>query len=361
MLRLKDKKSYQLNPSIDRLTLRLVLPEEQERFNDLLKQHHYLHSAGSAGETLRYVAQIDGQWMGALVGGRILPAEGSRRMDRVGRGATACTIETQNRRLILPWVDLANLASKTLGMCLRVLADHWQEAFGYRPLVAETFVDPQIHRGTCYEASGWTPLGLSAGYGRQREDFYQRHERPKQIWVKPLKANALELLRASGPLPAAQSQALNETDNSHAVCLKVEQMSSLWERFNQIEDFRRKAGLRYRLATVLSMIVLGTTYAPGIQFAGVMCIQNGKTLKGRRPRTDHGQAVTPLIKKKQGRIQRKNTLSWKAWPDRQIATRFHRFAIIQMKLNLPKIDPADSSRKFATIARSITPRVLRAP
>ena len=141
----------------------------------------------------------------------------------------------QNRRfLILPGVDLANLASKTLGMCLRVLADHWQEAFGYRPLVAETFVDPQIHRGTCYEASGWTPLGLSAGYGRQREDFYQRHERPKQIWVKPLKANALELLRASGPLPAAQSQALNETDNSHAVCLKVEQMSSLWERFNQI-------------------------------------------------------------------------------------------------------------------------------
>ena len=48
------------------------------------------------------------------------------------------------------------------------------------------------------------------------------------------------------------------TDNSHAVCLKVEQMTSLWERFHQIEDFRRKAGRRYRLATVLSMLVLGT-------------------------------------------------------------------------------------------------------
>ena len=91
----------------------------------------------------------------------------------------------QNRRfLILPGVKLANLASKTLAMCLRVLADHWEQAFAYRPLVAETFVDPQIHRGTCYKASGWTPLGLSAGYGRQREDFYERHERPKQIWVK---------------------------------------------------------------------------------------------------------------------------------------------------------------------------------
>ncbi len=259
---MKDKKSYQLNPSIDRLTLRLVLPEEQERFNDLLKQHHYLHSAGSAGETLRYVAQIDGQWMGLLLWGaasyRLKDRDEWIGWDGAQRHARLKLVVQNRRFLILPGVDLANLASKTLGMCLRVLADHWQEAFGYRPLVAETFVDPQIHRGTCYEASGWTPLGLSAGYGRQREDFYQRHERPKQIWVKPLKANALELLRASGPLPAAQSQALNETDNSHAVCLKVEQMSSLWERFNQIEDFRRKAGLRYRLATVLSMIVLGT-------------------------------------------------------------------------------------------------------
>ena len=97
-----------------------------------------------------------------------------------------------------------------------------------------------------------------AGYGQQREDFYERHERPKQIWVKTLQANARELLRSPGPLPKAQSQARNENDNSHAVCLKVEQMTSLWERFNRIEDFRRKAGRRYRLATVLSMIVLGT-------------------------------------------------------------------------------------------------------
>ncbi len=46
---MKDKKSYHLTPSIDRLTLRLILPEEQERFNDLLIQHHYLHSAGERG------------------------------------------------------------------------------------------------------------------------------------------------------------------------------------------------------------------------------------------------------------------------------------------------------------------------
>ncbi len=259
---MKDKRSYHLTPSIDRLTLRLILPEEQERFNDLLIQHHYLHSAGSAGETLRYVALIDGQWVCLLLWGaasyRLKDRDGWIGWDGARRHARLKLVVQNRRFLILPGLKLANLASKTLAMCLRVLADHWEQAFAYRPLVAETFVDPQIHRGTCYKASGWTPLGLSAGYGRQREDFYERHERPKQIWVKPLRADALQLLRSPGPLPKAHREALNANDNSHAVCLKVEQMTSLRERFHQIEDFRRKAGRRYRLATVLSMIVLGT-------------------------------------------------------------------------------------------------------
>ncbi len=80
---MKDKKSYHLTPSIDRLTLRLILPEEQERFNDLLIQHHYLHSAGSAGETLRYVALIDGQWVCLLLWG----AASYRLKDRDGGSA----------------------------------------------------------------------------------------------------------------------------------------------------------------------------------------------------------------------------------------------------------------------------------
>ena len=107
---MKDKKSYQLNPSIDRLTLRLVLPEEQERFNDLLKQHHYLHKRTALGPlaistrsilSYPYCGQrrrdpalcgadrraMDGPALVLSIRGRILPAEGSRRMDRVGRGA----------------------------------------------------------------------------------------------------------------------------------------------------------------------------------------------------------------------------------------------------------------------------------
>ena len=44
-------------------------------------------------------------------------------------------------------------ASKTVG----ALPDQWREKYGYEPLVAETFVDPGTHQGTCYKAAGEDP------------------------------------------------------------------------------------------------------------------------------------------------------------------------------------------------------------
>jgi hypothetical protein len=50
----------------------------------------------------------------------------------------------------------------------------------------ESFVDRQLFHGTAYQAAGWTLLGSTAGFGRQAEDFYVRHDRPKQLWVRAL-------------------------------------------------------------------------------------------------------------------------------------------------------------------------------
>jgi hypothetical protein len=44
-----------------RITVRLVLPEERERFDLLLEREHYLHSARLGGQALRYVAELDGE------------------------------------------------------------------------------------------------------------------------------------------------------------------------------------------------------------------------------------------------------------------------------------------------------------
>jgi hypothetical protein len=49
-----------------RVTVRLIAPEERDRFDRLLEQKHYLQSARLGGQSLRYVAEVDGQWMALL-------------------------------------------------------------------------------------------------------------------------------------------------------------------------------------------------------------------------------------------------------------------------------------------------------
>jgi hypothetical protein len=54
-------------PSVDRdLVVRPVLPEERQRFDATLREDHWL-GAGLVGETMRYVALVDGE-RAALVG-----------------------------------------------------------------------------------------------------------------------------------------------------------------------------------------------------------------------------------------------------------------------------------------------------
>ena len=71
--------------------------------------------------------------------------------------------------------------------------------------LAETFSNREVHDGTCYRAAGWLPVGESKGYARHRADFYREHGQPKRLWLKPLQADAKEILCAL-VLPQAQLQ-----------------------------------------------------------------------------------------------------------------------------------------------------------
>jgi len=51
---------------LQKVTFRLILPEERDRFDHLLEQKHYLHSARLGGQSLRYVAEVDGQWLALI-------------------------------------------------------------------------------------------------------------------------------------------------------------------------------------------------------------------------------------------------------------------------------------------------------
>ena len=93
---------------------------------------------------------------------------------------------TNNARfLILPWVHCRNLASRLLSMATRRLAGDWQERYGYRPVLVETFVQIPRFRGTCYRAANWHYLGNTQGRGRLAVG--NKAQLPiKAIWVYPL-------------------------------------------------------------------------------------------------------------------------------------------------------------------------------
>ena len=89
------------------------------------------------------------------------------------------------RFLIFGWVRVKNLASHVLGHTGRRIREDWEERWGYRPVLMETFVDPRRYHGSCYKASNWEYLGKTTGEGLLRKGK-KYTTTPKMIFVKPL-------------------------------------------------------------------------------------------------------------------------------------------------------------------------------
>lgn len=105
--------------------------------------------------------------------------------DKATRSGRLQFIVNNTRFLIFPWVKVKNLASKTLALAAGRIGIDWQERYGYAPVLLETFVDTAHYRGTCYRASNWIDLGLTAGRGRM-DRYNERALSPKRIFVYPL-------------------------------------------------------------------------------------------------------------------------------------------------------------------------------
>ena len=68
------------------------------------------------------------------------------------------------------------------------MVDDWEEAYGARPVLLETFVEQGRYEGTCYRAANWVEVGQTKGRGRM--DRAGRAELPvKTCLVYPLVAD----------------------------------------------------------------------------------------------------------------------------------------------------------------------------
>lgn len=237
------------------LFVRPIRPDERERFDQLLVKHHYLHSAALVGEHLRHVATHRGRWLALLTWAA--PARHLRARDQwIGwsdeqRRRRLALLVSNTRFLILPDCHLPNLASRAMKLCLARLSADWQKAWHHPVVLAESFVDPQLFRGTAYKVSGWVNPGSTAGFARHAADYYVAHDRPKQLWVRELVPKARRKLRAEKlpPLWAA-----TEAKVPPACRDKAKHLGALVAHFGGVFDPRSRKGLRYPLPGLLALI-----------------------------------------------------------------------------------------------------------
>jgi len=81
-----------------------------------------------------------------------------------------------------------------LAKAAKILPRHWQEKYGYRPVLLETFVEKARFQGTCYKAANWIYLGETKGRGKLGQAGKQSVP-IKDLWVYPLEKQFKDLLR----------------------------------------------------------------------------------------------------------------------------------------------------------------------
>ena len=117
-----------------------------------------------------------------------------------------------------------------------------------------TLVGEHLRYAFVYKVSGWSHLGKTAGWKRDADDFYQKHDVPKQIWVRELVKKACVQLRAPH-LPQAWAH-VEETVPVRCTA-KVPEIRSLMESVQaEVPEFRRPQARAYPVAGLLCLMVM---------------------------------------------------------------------------------------------------------
>ena len=245
---------------LKRVTVRLLLEHERPEFDRLLEEQHYVHQSRLVGESLRYVIELDGQWVAlATFSAASLHLKARERWIKWTprqRARRLAMVVNNSRFLVLAERErYPNLASRALGLCLRRLSADWEERWGHPVLVVETFVDESRFRGTGYRACGFAAVGPTAGFTRASRDYYEHHGEPKQLYLRELKPGGRHLLRQSRwPEELAQYEA-----KLAGPCpFQAPSLRRLLDRLAVLKDSRRGHGLQHPQRFVLACAAVST-------------------------------------------------------------------------------------------------------
>jgi hypothetical protein len=181
--------------------------ELSRRWWAMMRSHHPLGAGPLCGAQLRYLIRCEAGVLGGLSfsapAWRLGPRDQWIGWDDATRAGGLGKVVANSRFLILPGVQVPNLASHVLALaCARLRAD-WVARYGVAPVLVETFVDGTRYRGTCYRAANWQHLGQTQGRGRQ-DRGHASAGTSKQIWVYALHARwQRELCAGAATVPVS--------------------------------------------------------------------------------------------------------------------------------------------------------------
>ncbi len=191
-------------------------PEAVAQWNEFVERYHPLGYRHPLGQNLRYfLLDRDQRTLGCLLfdfaAVRLACRDQWLGWQPQAHRKYLHLVVRNARYLLFPWVSVPQLASHALGLAVRQLPHDWQRAHGSRPVLCETYVDPQKHRGTCYLAAGWQYLGLTTG---ARASASQPARTPKQVWVRPLHKQFRSILLDGPPKRTRQKRSPAQADDA---------------------------------------------------------------------------------------------------------------------------------------------------
>jgi hypothetical protein len=191
----------QLGRQAPGLTLQLLSGQEDPDhglWNRLIIREHPLKGAPLVGAQLRYLLRSPEGVLGAFgIGPAAYYLDCRDRWigwDRPARQANLAQVIGLGRFLIRPGVRSRNLASHAYGLLLARVAQDWQERYGVKPVLIETFVDRSTQTGKSLSAANWRRLGQSQGRGRSSPSAQVCPKTTKDVWVFELEARARQAL-----------------------------------------------------------------------------------------------------------------------------------------------------------------------
>ena len=236
------------------LVVRLIEAEELLRWRAHMERFHYLGDGALVGESLRYVAVVDGEWVALLSWAAAALRNGPRDRyvgwDEQARRANLHLVVNNSRFLLLPWGRRPHLASRVLAANLRRLSRDWQEVYGHRVVLAESFVDSARFRGTCYRASNWICVGETKGWSKSG-NAYRFHGAVKSVWLYALRRDwKVQLCTVASRGTKQEGFMVVDVEK-----LPLQGQGGLFEILCAMPDPRKRRGVRHKIQGILATAI----------------------------------------------------------------------------------------------------------